>query len=223
MRTRCTLRDGRRRLRGARAAARPFQPGRDRTPDNRTAGSILCRYGTCARAVHATLQTHKLTPSQALLATALNRAVGVVGADLSAQVLGSRSHGAAWRVAAIATLLAAAGPAALVLALLVRRARRCADHAVTLFVLHVCLSSMAHGIPMRPLWWALHAGAAVLICVVAETACHLIEAREREAFKLDIEASAADIEDPHVDEEDDAVVSENAAKTRSEEEVSLLV
>ncbi len=129
----------------------------------------------------------------ACFTSGLNWAFGVLPVEFSAQLFGSGTPGAERRINALSTVLTAAGPCALVLALLVRRARRCADHAATLLLAHVIIAVSLHGLPHRPLWWVLQISATVCMSVVAESLCRIIEARERDAFRSDINAAAKSI------------------------------
>lgn len=131
----------------------------------------------------------------ACFTAALNWLFAVNPVEFSAQLFGSGNPGVERRINALSTMLTAAGPCALILALLVRRARRCADHAVTLLVAHIILAVTLHGLPHRPLWWVLQISATVCMSVVAESLCRIIEARERDAFRLDINAAAKSIDD----------------------------
>jgi len=114
----------------------------------------------------------------------------VIPVDFSAQLLGSATPGAERRIAALASVLAGAGPCAVALALLVQKARRCADHAATLLVAHIIICVSLHGLPHRPLWWFLQVTSTVLMSVVAENICRVIEAKRRTSFIDDIKSES---------------------------------
>lgn len=161
--------------------------------------------------------------------------------DVFAEIFGL--HAASLSPLAAAAALCACLPAAATLALLLRRARRCADHAATWLAVHVAVTSGARAAlpPHAARWWALHAASATFIAISAEALCRRLEEHERAAFKRDIdaEASVPDLEDPPLRSDDlqldsvrvfslsasAPVASSHAScgtKSRSEEEVSLL-
>ena len=177
--------------------------------------------------------------TQSVFAAFFNWLFSVAPRDFSAQLLGSPAPGVERRILAVATILTAAGPTGLALALLVRRARRCADHAATLLLAHVIICISLHGLPHAPLWWVLQISATVIMSIVAESLCRIIEARERDAFKSGIDEASKAIDDSLVEDsgsdpaspEPRVSFSHSATGStkrgtnlsKSEEEVSLLV
>jgi protein SYS1 len=114
-----------------------------------------------------------------LLLLVLNRALGVQSL-VSAQIFDHRAltlrEFGGWVTAA--ALLVANLSTALTYVLLVGRAKRCLDFAVTIFVAHAIATVFHSGIPASLSWWCVNLMSVSVLAIVSEAMCMRIEMRE---------------------------------------------
>ena len=92
------------------------------------------------------------------------------------RILSSVQSSVGWLT--IVSFLAAGALGSLVLLVVVERAKKCLDHAVTCFIVHLLLSSASFGFPLRADWWMLHVVLVAVIAVLGEWLCIQKEMRE---------------------------------------------
>ena len=81
-------------------------------------------------------------------------------------------------VLTIVSFLAAGALGSVVLLVVVERAKKCLDHAVTCFLVHLLMSSASFGFPRRADWWMLHVVLVAVMAVLGEWLCIQKEMRE---------------------------------------------
>mmetsp|Transcript_9246 Transcript_9246/g.18831 ORF Transcript_9246/g.18831 Transcript_9246/m.18831 type:complete len:154 (-) Transcript_9246:55-516(-) len=62
--------------------------------------------------------------------------------------------------------------------IVIGRAKKCLDFAVTLYVMHMFLSTLLAGFPTSFTWWAVIVGTGIIVTFVAEAVCMRLELRE---------------------------------------------
>ena len=92
------------------------------------------------------------------------------------RILSSVQSSVGWLT--IVSFLAAGALGSLVLLVVVERAKKCLDHAVTCFIVHLLLSSASFGFPLRADWWMLHVVLVAVMAVLGEWLCIQKEMRE---------------------------------------------
>jgi len=70
------------------------------------------------------------------------------------------------------------------LAIIVEKSKKCLDFSVTLFLLHLSISTLYGGFPTSLDWWIVHVFGAILMVVLGEYLCSLKELDEIPLLQL---------------------------------------
>jgi protein SYS1 len=70
------------------------------------------------------------------------------------------------------------------LAVIVEKSKKCLDFAVTLFFLHLVISTFYGGFPARLDWWVVHIAATILMVLLGEYLCSRRELDEIPLLQL---------------------------------------
>ncbi|CAN0042666.1 unnamed protein product [Ectocarpus fasciculatus] len=92
----------------------------------------------------------------------------------------SLSTTAGWTAICCQVLTAISG--ALLLPMIVERAKKCLDFTSTLYIIHVAICSFYDGIPHNWEWWILQMASLALMVVLGEYACSRRELRDIPLF-----------------------------------------
>lgn len=101
-------------------------------------------------------------------------------------------HFPGW-ITCLSLLLSACGPTAVAFVLLVGRAKRATDFALTLLISHIVAVSVRSGIPTRAMWWVLNAIAVGGLAIVAEMLSMRVEMREISVGKEEEDTTSSEV------------------------------
>lgn len=70
------------------------------------------------------------------------------------------------------------------MAIIVEKSKKCLDFGVTLFVIHLALSTLYAGIPTVMDWWIVHIGGMIVMVLLGEYLCSLKEMEDIPLLQL---------------------------------------
>ena len=70
------------------------------------------------------------------------------------------------------------------LAIIVEKSKKCLDFSVTLFLLHLLISTMYGGFPSRLDWWVVHVFGTIIMVILGEYLCSLKELNDIPLLQL---------------------------------------